>query len=51
MPFPVKTFRMSFIWQGKTFWEYVQAWSSCEAIQMIQRRYPGASTVTWQEVG
>ncbi len=49
--FNVKTFRISFVTpDGKQHWEYVQAFSSSEAIRIATQGYPGAGAITWEEV-
>jgi hypothetical protein len=44
MPFPSKTYRISFTLNGKHLWEIVTAWSSSAAIQLVAQRYPGATS-------
>jgi hypothetical protein len=47
----IKTYRISFIVGGKTFWEVVQAYAPHDAIQLLKQRYPGATSFSWQQVG
>lgn len=49
MPFPIKTFRLSFIWHARQCWEIVQAFAACEAIRICQQRYPGSTSYSWWE--
>ncbi|MFT3785520.1 MAG: hypothetical protein QM770_05070 [Tepidisphaeraceae bacterium] len=40
-----KTFRVTFTVNGKLCWEIVQAWSSMTARQLVEQRYPGATSI------
>jgi hypothetical protein len=50
MAFTNKTFRISFIWHARSLYEIVQAYAVHEAIMLVQQRYPGATSFTWQEI-
>jgi len=43
---PLKTYRVSFIWQGKHMWDYIAAPAGARhLVQMIvQQRYPGSTS-------
>ena len=51
MPFTSKTYRVSFTLNGKLLWEVVTAWSSCAARQLVEQRYPGATSFFIYEEG
>ncbi len=44
MSFKSKTYRVSFVVNGKNLWEVVSAWSSSAARQLVEQRYPGATS-------
>lgn len=51
MSFESKTYRVSFTLNGKHLWEVVSAWSSSAARQLVQQRYPGATSFFVYEEG
>jgi hypothetical protein len=50
MSFSTKNYRISFVWQGRSLYENVMAYSFAEAINIVQQRYPGATSFGWQEL-
>jgi hypothetical protein len=51
MSFKSRTYRVSFTVNGKHFWEIVAAWSSAAARQLVEQRYPGATSFFIYEEG
>lgn len=51
MSFRSKTFRVSFTLNGKHLWDVVTAWSSSAARQLVEHRYPGATSLFVYEEG
>jgi hypothetical protein len=45
MPFESRIYRVSFTLNGKNMWDIVTAWSSSAARQLVEQRYPGATSL------
>lgn len=50
MPFPMKTYRVTFVCNGKLMWDIVQAYAPHEAIRICQMRFAGATSFSVMEV-